>query len=97
MKGMEIMTKEMNISEARKNLMEIPEMLEGGNAPEAIEVTRRGVPVLIMISPEEYMSLAETKEIISDRAALRSIARGVKDANEDRLHTAEEVRKKLGL
>ena len=91
------MTKEMNISEARKNLMEIPEMLEGGKAPAAIEVTRRGVPVLVMISPEEYTSLAETREIISDRAALRSIARGLRDAEEGRLHSAEEVREKLGL
>lgn len=91
------MTKEMKISEARSSLMEIPEMLEGEAAPDAIEVTRRGVPVLIMISPEEYTSLAETKEIISDKAALRSIARGLKDAEEGRLRSAEEVREKLGL
>ena len=91
------MTREMKITEARNSLMEIPEILEGEAAPDAIEVTRRGEPVLIMISPEEYMSLAETKEIISDRALLRCIARSLKDADEGRLHSADEVREKLGL
>ena len=77
--------------------MEIPALLEGPSAPEAIEVTKRGVPVFYMVSPEEYMVLSETREIIADRTVLRGIERGLKDAEEGRLHSAEEVRKKLGL
>jgi len=91
------MTKEMKITEARKSLMEIPDLLEGDSAPDAIEVTRHGVPVLYMVSPEEYVVLAETREIIADRATLRGIERGLRDAEAGRLHSAADVRKKVGL
>lgn len=91
------MTKEMNITDARKELMEIPDILAGSSAPDAIEVTRRGETVLYMVSPEEYRALAETREIIADRAMLRGIARGLREAEEGRLHSAADVRKKIGL
>lgn len=91
------MTKEMNITEARKALMEMPEEFDGNTALDAIEVTRRGETVLYIVSPEEYRSLAETREIVADKATLKGIANGLKDAEEGKLHTAAEVRKKLNL
>lgn len=91
------MTKEMNITEARKSLMEIPDQFDGNAALDVIEVTRRGKPILYIVSPEEYKSLAETREIIADRAALKGIAEGLKDAEKGRLLTAADVRKKLDL
>jgi len=91
------MTKEMNITDARKKLMELPKVLEADSAIDAIEVTKRGETVLYIVSPDEYQALAETREIITDRAMLKGIANGLQDVEEGRLHTATDVRKKLEL
>jgi PHD/YefM family antitoxin component YafN of YafNO toxin-antitoxin module len=91
------MSKKMNITEARDALMKLPEMFDGNDSLEAIEVTKWGKRVLAIMPWEEYESIAETKEILKDRATLRGIARGLEDVKEGRMHAAEDVRKKLGI
>lgn len=91
------MTKTMNITKAREAMMKLPEMFGGKSHVEAIEVTRWGKGVAAIIPWEDYEGFAETKEIIADRSTLRGIARGLREANAGRLHSAKAVRKKLGL
>ena len=91
------MTKTMSITKARDALMQLAELLHGESAPEAIEVTKWGKKVLAIIPWEEYESIAETKEILADRATMRGIARALKDVDEGKMYDAEEVRKRAGI
>lgn len=89
------MAKEMNITDARKEFMNLPDKFEKDQ--NAIVVTRWGKRVMYIIPPKEYESLVETREILADRKALRGIEKGLKDIEEGRVHSADEVRKKLGI
>ncbi len=54
----------MTVTEARGNLLQMPERLEGGAG--VIPVTRHGKPVLAIMSWEIYESLSETIAVLSD-------------------------------
>jgi antitoxin YefM len=41
---------------------------------ERVEITRNGVPVAVLISPDDLLSLEETVAILSDRATMQRIA-----------------------
>jgi len=58
---------------------------------ESFAITRRGKIEGVLISIEEYESLIETLEILSDRELVESINRGLKDEKTGRLHSYEEV------
>ncbi|MCK4430476.1 MAG: type II toxin-antitoxin system Phd/YefM family antitoxin [Candidatus Aminicenantes bacterium] len=58
---------------------------------ESFAITRRGKIEGVLISIEEYESLIETLEILSDRELVESINRGLKDEKKGRLHSYEEV------
>lgn len=91
------MEKKMNITEARREFMNLPKKFKGTLSSHAIAITRWGRSVMYIVDPEEYESLIETREILGDRSALRGIARGLKDVEEGRVYSAGEVRKKLGI
>lgn len=54
----------MTITEARTNLLQMPEKLEGGAG--VIPLTRHGKPVLAIMTWEIYESLSETIAVLSD-------------------------------
>jgi len=58
---------------------------------ESFAITRRGKIEGVLISIEEYESLIETLEILSDRELVESINRGLKDEKKGRLHSQEDV------
>lgn len=58
---------------------------------ESFAITRRGKIEGVLISIEEYESLIETLEILSDRELVESINRGLKDEKKGRLYSHEEV------
>ena len=91
------MTKSMGMIDARKRLTSLPE--EFAQAPElgAVAVTRRGKPVLAVLSWELYESLLETMEIMGDPELMKALRRGAQDIAAGRLATSDEVRRDLGL
>jgi len=58
---------------------------------ESFAITHRGKIEGVLISIEEYESLIETLEILSDRELMESINRGLKDEKKGRLHSHEDV------
>lgn len=58
-------------------------------------ITKRGRPVMMLISPEDYEGLIETIEILQDRSALKRIRKARKEANAGKTITLEALRQKL--
>ncbi len=54
-------------------------------------ITHRGKPEGVLLSFEEYETLIETLEILSDRELMASIDRGLADEKAGRLHAHDEV------
>jgi len=58
---------------------------------ESFAITHRGKVEGVLLSIEEYESLIETLEILSDRDLMASLRRGLKDEKAGRLHTFKAV------
>ena len=69
--------KDLPITEARDELTLLPDRLS--ETHETITVTRRGKPVLAILSWDEYEALVETLEIMSDEELVQSLRQGMKD------------------
>lgn len=69
----------MPIIKVRDKLTSLPETL--ACAPGALAVTRRGEPVLAILSWELYESIVETLEILGDAEQLAALRQGIKDAD----------------
>jgi antitoxin YefM len=70
-------TKELTTVDARRKLTKLPEEL--WNNPATIAVTRRGKPVLAIMTWEDYQSILETMEILSDDKAVEQLRRSIKE------------------
>jgi antitoxin YefM len=91
------MSRTMPIVEARNKLTSLPEQLELEPETGAIAITRRGRPVLAVMSWELYESLVETLEILGDEEMMTALRQGIKDAEEGRTISWEDVRNEMGL
>jgi prevent-host-death family protein len=54
-------------------------------------ITQNGRPAAVMLSPAEYDRLTERERF------LRSVEAGIADADAGRVHTTDEVRRRLGI
>jgi len=54
-------------------------------------ITHRGKPEGVLLSVEEYETLIETLEILSDRELMASLDRGLADEKAGRLYSHDEV------
>jgi PHD/YefM family antitoxin component YafN of YafNO toxin-antitoxin module len=58
-------------------------------------VTRRGKPVMTILSPEDFEGLIETIEILSDRTAAKRIRRSLAEARQGKTRSLEDIRRRL--
>jgi antitoxin YefM len=58
-------------------------------------VTRRGQPVMMLISPEDYEGLLETIEVLSDKSAAKRIRKSWKEARAGKTVSLEKLRRRL--
>jgi antitoxin YefM len=58
-------------------------------------VTRRGRPVMMLISPEDYEGLLETIEVLSDKSAAKRIRKSREDARAGKTVTLDALRRRL--
>jgi len=91
------MTRTMGMIDARKRLTSLPEELAKTSELGAVAVTRRGKPVLAVLSWDLYETLLETLEVMGDPDLMKALRSGMLDAENGRLTTAEEVKRELGL
>ncbi|MHB8158938.1 MAG: type II toxin-antitoxin system Phd/YefM family antitoxin [Thermoleophilia bacterium] len=63
----------------------------------AIAVTKREKPVLAIMPWDLYESIIETLEIMGDAELMDALRQGIKDVEEGRIFTMEEIERELKL
>jgi len=58
-------------------------------------VTKRGRPVAIMMSPDDYEGLLETIEILSDRDTARRIKKAKQEIKKNKIVSLEALRRRI--
>ena len=58
-------------------------------------ITRHGKPEAVLLSEEDYESLLETVEILSDREAVMRIKRAKRQIKQGKTISLEELRRKI--
>lgn len=69
--------KKMSMSEARRALTGIPELLEKKH--KAITITRRGKPILALMPWDLYELIMETLEILGDEDMTTALHKGIEE------------------
>ncbi len=87
-------TEELTTVNARRELTRLPEKL--GAHPATVAVTRRGKPVLAILTWEDYQSIVETLEILSDDEAAASLRRGIQEVKEGKAIPWRKAKARLG-
>ena len=90
------MINSMPIIEARNKLTSLPETLQAQPELGAIAVTRRGQPVLAVMSWELYESLLETLEVMGDAQLVPLLRKSLDEAVAGQTVAWETVKKQLG-
>jgi prevent-host-death family protein len=83
----------VNITEARNNFLSLADTLTSENS--IAVVRKRGKPILAVLPYELYESLEETLAILGDSELMEQLRRSVKEIEEGRYLTQEEVEKSI--
>ena len=59
-------------------------------------ITKRGKPVVVMLSVEDYESLMETLDILADSEAMASLRKGEEDIRKGRARSWADIKASLG-
>lgn len=77
------------VTTVKRDLMKVLKRL--GEEGDPVVITKDGKAAAVLMSSEEYESLIETLEILSDKALLRSLRRAEEDFRKRRSYTHEQV------
>ncbi len=83
------MPKTIPLSEAKAHLSEI--IKDVSETQEIVTISKGGVPATVMMSVEEYESLIETLEILSDPELMAQLRKAKKEKEKGKFLTHEEV------
>ncbi|MDO8691959.1 MAG: type II toxin-antitoxin system Phd/YefM family antitoxin [Dehalococcoidia bacterium] len=83
-------TEEITMVDARRELTGLLERLEA--RPATVAVTRRGKPVLAIMTWEDYEAILETLEVLSDEEAMDQLRQSIREAREGNSVSWEEAR-----
>lgn len=81
------------VADARANFSKIVDL--ASTTHERFEVTRNGSRVAVLLGADDYDSLMETIEILSDPEAMAGVAEGKADQAAGRMYTLDEVREAM--
>lgn len=87
------MPKYLTITEARRQLLDLPDALQD----ELLIITKHGKPVMAALSFEQYESLLETLEILSDREFTHQLQQSIAQGERGETISWKEAKAKLGL
>ena len=85
------MFKSINISKGRNQLLQLPENLEN----EPIIITDEDLPIMVAMSYENYQTMLETIEILSDSEFKEQLIAGIKEDKEGKRISFDEAMKQL--
>lgn len=75
------MEKLYSIAEARRVLNKLPERFAEDPDTSAVAVTRRGRPVLAVLSWDHYEALVETLEVLGDEAQTSALRQAIAECD----------------
>lgn len=87
-------TKELTTVDARRELTKLPEKL--GIEPATVAVTRRGKPVLAIMTWADYQAIQETLEILSDDKAVEQLRHSIKEVKKRKTIPWNEAKARIG-
>ena len=91
------MTRSMPMIEARRKLTSLPEEFDHDPEKQTVAVTRRGKPVLAVMPWELYESIIETLEVMGDPELMAALRQSIRDIEEGRTYSMEEIEREFGL
>lgn len=86
------MPKYLNITEARKNLLSLPDEL----TDEPIIITKHGKPVMVTLSYGQMESLLETLSILEDKEFSSQLSASIQQDKVGKKVSWESAKKQLG-
>ena len=84
----------MSLKELRPGLPKVIARIDG--KLDRYIVTRRGKPVIVMLSIEDYESLMETLDILADPKTMTDLRKGEEDIRKGRTRSWAEIKASLG-
>ncbi len=91
----EAVAKTVPFTEARANLSDLVDEVHASR--DHVVITRNGHPVALLMSLDEYESLQETIDVLSDEDTLEALRESEEDVKAGRTYSLEEVKRDLGL
>ncbi|TAE60019.1 MAG: type II toxin-antitoxin system Phd/YefM family antitoxin [Nostocales cyanobacterium] len=86
------MSKSININEAKDQLLQLPKQLD--NEP-VIIITNEELPVMVAISYDQYISMLETMDILSDQEFKEQLIAGIKEDKQGQRVSWSDAMKEL--
>ena len=83
----------VNIKELRPKLPKVIERIDG--RLDRYVVTKRGKPVVVMLSVDDYESLMETLDILADPKAMAGLRAGERDLKRGKTRSWDEIKRDL--
>lgn len=87
------MVNTVSLKELRPNLPKVVERIDG--RLDRYVVTKRGKPVVVMLSVDDYESLIETLDILADPEAMAGLREGERDIKKGRTRSWKEIKRSL--
>lgn len=83
----------LSIKDLRPELPKVIERIDG--RLDRYVITKRGRPVVVMLSVDDYEALMETLDILADPKAMAGIHAGEEDIRKGRLRSWQEIKHSL--
>lgn len=77
------------VTDVKQRLLELLKKVELYH--ETVTITKNGVPTGVLLGIQDFESLLETIEILSDKKIMKSLERSRKQAKKGKFHTDDEV------
>ena len=86
------MSKFLTITETRKQLLSLPEQLD-----EPVIITKHGKPAMVALAYEQYESLMETLEVLSDPELMQALRLSLAQAQNAETISLDDAITQLGF
>jgi antitoxin YefM len=88
-----LMPRFLTITETRKQLLDLPDQLKD----EPVIITKHGKPAMVALDYEQFESLMETIEVLSDSDFMTALNQSVAQVEKGETITLEDAIARLGL
>jgi antitoxin YefM len=87
------MTRFLTITETRKQLLDLPDQL----TDEPVIITKHGKPAMVALGYEQFESLMETLEVLSDPDLITTLRQSIAQAESGETISLDDAIARLGL